>query len=68
MRMSNELAWFAPVDAVEINLTEEADLLYWTQAMGCSTHELIKAVQSVVIAVVAIKGHLKQRSAVAALQ
>ena len=68
MRMSNELAWFAPVDAVEINLTEEADLLYWTQAMDCSTHELINAVQSVGIAVAAIKDHLKQRSALAASQ
>ena len=68
MRMSNELAWFAPVDAVEINLTEEADLLYWTQAMDCSTHKLINAVQSVGIAVAAIKDHLKQRSALAASQ
>ncbi len=68
MRMSNELEWFAPVDAVEINLTEEADLLYWTQAMSCSTHELINAVQSVGISLAAIKGHLKQRSAVAASQ
>ena len=59
MRISNELAWCAPVDASVIDLTEEADLAYWTHAFDCSTHELIDAVQFVGISVIAITAHLK---------
>jgi Protein of unknown function (DUF3606) len=61
MRISNELAWSEPEDAVDIDLTEEADLRYWTQAFSCDKHELINAVQAVGISVAEISAHLRRR-------
>jgi Protein of unknown function (DUF3606) len=62
MLISNELAWTAPDNAQCIDLTEEADLHYWTQTLSCSPHELITAVQAVGISVDAISTHLKRKS------
>jgi Protein of unknown function (DUF3606) len=59
MLISNQLAWSAPEDAQHIDLTEEADLHYWTQALSCSPHELVSAVQTVGISVADIAAHLK---------
>jgi Protein of unknown function (DUF3606) len=49
MLISNELAWSTPQDAPNIDLTEEADLRYWTQTLSCSSHELIHAIQAAAI-------------------
>jgi ABC-type transport system involved in cytochrome c biogenesis ATPase subunit len=61
MRISNEQAWCEPEDAVDIDLTEEADIRYWTQALSCNRHELVNAIQAVGISVVDVDAHLKQR-------
>ena len=68
MLISNELPWAAPDNAECIDLTEEADLHYWTQSLECSSHELINAVQAVGISVAAISEHLKQHSGAAKSQ
>jgi Protein of unknown function (DUF3606) len=62
MLISNELAWTAPENAQFIDLTEDADLHYWTQKLSCSPHELLTAVQAVGISVEAISTHLKRKS------
>jgi hypothetical protein len=59
MRISNEQAWSEPEDAVDIDLTEEADLRYWTQAFSCDSYELVNAVQAVGISVADISAHLR---------
>jgi hypothetical protein len=61
MRISNEQAWSEPEDAVDIDLTEEADLRYWTQALSCNKHELVDAVQAVGISVADIGAHLRRK-------
>jgi Protein of unknown function (DUF3606) len=62
MLISNERAWTAPENAQCIDLTEDADLHYWTQTLSCSPHELLAAVQAVGISVDAISTHLKGQS------
>ncbi len=62
MLISNEQAWAAPQNAQRIDLTEDADLQYWTQTLSCSAHELVTAVQVVGISVADITAHLKRRS------
>jgi ABC-type transport system involved in cytochrome c biogenesis ATPase subunit len=61
MRISNEQVWSEPEDALDIDLTEEADLRYWTQALSCNRHELVNAIQAVGISVADVEAHLKQR-------
>ena len=58
MRISNEQAWSEPEDAVDIDLTEEADIRYWTQVLSCDRYELVNAVQAVGISVADISAHL----------
>jgi hypothetical protein len=60
MRISNEQAWSEPEDALNIGLTEEADIRYWTQALACNRHELVNAIQAVGISVADVDAHLKQ--------
>ena len=66
MLISNELPWAAPKNALCINLTEDADLRYWTQCLACSPHELLDAVQAVGISVTDLSAHLKRHSVSAA--
>lgn len=63
MLISNQHAWVEPHDAQHIDLTEEADLFYWTKKLSCSAHELVTAVQVVGISVADITAHLKRQSA-----
>ena len=63
MRFANTLTWQAPHGAVNIDLTEDADIAYWTQALACNSHELLGAVQAVGISVSDITAHLNRGAA-----
>ncbi len=62
MPLSNELTWQAPIGADRIDLTDNADLTFWTTELACDPHELFSAVQAVGIRVDALTLHLKKQS------
>jgi hypothetical protein len=65
MLISNGQVWAEPQNAERIDLTEEADLHYWTKKLSCTSHDLIHAIQAVGISVADLTSHLKRRSALA---
>jgi len=56
--MTDDLTKRRPQDASKININEPWEITYWTQALGVSAADLIKAVAAVGVSVIAVKKHL----------
>ena len=58
MGLENRLVWEAPFAADRIDLTEDADLAFWTDKFSCNALELFNAIQKVGIGVEAVQAYL----------
>lgn len=47
-----------PVDSSRIELNEEHELRYWTEELGCTSHQLLAALKSVGVSARAVAEHL----------
>ncbi|UGQ45932.1 DUF3606 domain-containing protein [Massilia endophytica] len=56
--MSDNLQQRGPQDRSRINVNEEWEVRYWTQELGLSKEELIRAVQAAGPSVSAVRQHL----------
>lgn len=58
--MSDDKRNVGPADRDRINVNEDYELRYWTQALGVSADELRAAVQAVGPTAAAVREHLKR--------
>lgn len=56
--MSDDLKNRGPQDRSQINLNEEHEVRYWTQALGVSKEQLAAAVQAVGSSADRVRAHL----------
>lgn len=56
--MSDNLANRGPQDRSRINIHEQHEVAWWTQALGVSREELERAVQQVGVSAAAVREHL----------
>ena len=56
--MSDDLKNRGPQDRSQINLNEEHEVRYWTQALGVSKEQLAAAVQAVGTSADRVRAHL----------
>ena len=59
--MSDDLKNRGPQDRARINLGEEHEVRYWTQALGISKAQLAAAVQAVGSSADRVRAHLGKR-------
>lgn len=59
--MSDDLKNLGPQDRSQINLNEEHEVRYWTQALGVSKEQLAAAVQAVGTSAERVRAHLGKR-------
>ena len=59
--MSDDLKNRSPQDRARINLGEEHEVRYWTQALGISKAQLAAAVQAVGSSADRVRAHLGKR-------
>lgn len=56
--MSDDLNKHGQQDRSRINVHEEHEVRYWTEALGVSREELAKAVEQVGVSASAVRAHL----------
>lgn len=56
--MSDDLSKRGQQDRSRINLQEEHEVRYWTEALGVSREELQRAVEQVGVSAAAVREHL----------
>ncbi len=59
--MSDDLKNRGPQDRARINLSEDHEVRYWTQALGVSKEQLAAAVQAVGSSSDRVRAHLDKR-------
>lgn len=50
-----------PVDCARVELNEDHELRYWTQAFDCTANELLEALACVGVNAQAVEAHLRSR-------
>lgn len=59
--MADDLKNRGPQDASRINVHEEHEVRYWTEALGVTKEQLEQAVKAVGVSAQAVREHLKKK-------